>query len=218
MPDQQAKRRGRPPSLTVERIVAAALVLADRSRLEDVSMRALASELGVPVMTVYNYVPSKESLHELVVDHVLRSVEVPPPDAGSWDERIRRLERNARKAMQAHPGLSLSRHSGGGAEAARLAEGVITILRSGGFGADEAAIAFATLYTYMLGQIEMDVLAHATGGHGEATFEGTTSTTRLSRDDLFEVGLDAVIAGITAKLIKPRARHSRAKGRRRHDT
>lgn len=68
----EAPRRGRPPSLTQEQVVEAALTLTDRSCLEDVSMRSLAGELGVPVMTVYNYVASKEVLNGLVIDHVLR--------------------------------------------------------------------------------------------------------------------------------------------------
>lgn len=195
-----SKRRGRPPSLTRERIIEAALTLADRSHLEDVSMRDLASELDVPVMTIYNYVGSKEALFELVVDQVLSSVALPPTDAGSWIERIRTLESDAREAMRKHPGLSLSRHSGSGREAMRLAEGVISILRDGGFGQDEAIMAFATLYTYMLGQIEIDVLADTLGG--EATFEGVASGASVSRDRLFEIGFDAVIAGIKANLLE----------------
>jgi AcrR family transcriptional regulator len=166
-------------------------------------MRLLANELGVPVMTIYNYVPSKEALNELVVDYVLRPVEVPPPDAGSWDERVRRLEHDARRAMRQHPGLSFSRHGGSSHEAMRLADGVMSILDSGGFTQAEAAIAFATLYTFMLGQIELDVLADSLGGKSEATFEGATTVVHLSRDELFEIGFDTVIAGIKVKMGQP---------------
>ena len=157
-------------------------------------MRSLANELGVPVMTIYNYVSSKEALNELVVDHALRPVEVPPPEEGSWEERMRRLQRDARGAMRQHPGLSFSRHGGGSREAMRLAEGAMSILHAGGFAPDEASTAFATLFTFMLGQIELDVLSDSMGG--EATFEGVTSAADRSRDELFEIGLDTVIAGI----------------------
>ncbi len=100
-------------------------------------MRALAGQLGVPVMTLYNYVASKDALHVLVLDHVLRPVRVPPPDAGPWDERIRQLERDARRAMAKHPGLSLMRQGLESSEAARLADGVLSILADGGFSPDE---------------------------------------------------------------------------------
>ena len=194
------KRRGRPPSLTRDRIVEAALKLADQSNLEDVSMRELANELDVPVMTIYNYVASKEELFGLVVDQVLSSVVVPPLDAGTWIDRMHILEGDARQAMRKHPGLSLSRHSGSGQEAMRLAEGVISILRDGGFEPDKAIMAFATLYTFMLGQIEIDVLADTLGG--EATFQEVIGEASVSRDRLFEIGFDAVIAGIKTNLLE----------------
>jgi hypothetical protein len=81
----------------------------------------------------------------------------------------------------------------------RLAEGAMTILRDGGFGPKAATKAFATLFTFMLGQIELDVLADSADGKGEATFNGMTAGAHLSRDEFFEFGLDAVIAGITSK-------------------
>lgn len=194
------RRRGRPRSLTREQIVEAAVKLTDESSLDDVSMRSLANELGVPVMTIYNYVASKEALNELVVDHALRPVEVPPPEAGPWEERMRQLQRSARGAMRQHPGLSFSRHGGGSREAMRLAEEAMSILNVGGFAPCEASMAFATLFTFMLGQIELDVLSDSMGGGGEATFESVTSSADLSRDELFEIGLDAVIAGINLNM------------------
>ena len=188
----------------------AALALAGGASLEDVSMRALARKLRVPVMTLYNYVPSKDALYEVVSDHLLRPVRVPPPEEGTWDERIRRLERAARRAMGRHPGLfSLSHRGSGGAEAARLAQGVLSILASGGFAPDDAALAFATLYTFMLGQLDVDAIAAALGGRTEKTFEAATKSTRLSPDALFERGFDAVIEGLKAKLIRRRPRRPR---------
>ena len=83
--------------------------LASSVRLENVSMRALAQELGVPVMTIYNYVANKDALYELVVNHVLRPVRVPPPDAGTWEERVKQLERDVRSSMAVLPGLTLDR-------------------------------------------------------------------------------------------------------------
>lgn len=174
--------------------------LADESSLEGVSMRSLANELGVPVMTIYNYVASKEELAELVVDHVLCHVEIPPATAGTWDDRMRLLQRAARGAMRQHPGLSFSRHGSSSREAMRLAEGAMTILRDGRFRPDTATMAFATLFTFMLGQIELDVLADSADGNGEVTFEGMTAGANLSRDEFFEIGLDTVIAGIKAKV------------------
>jgi AcrR family transcriptional regulator len=189
--------------------VEAALKLSGESPLDDLSMRALAGELGVPVMTLYNYLPSKGALQVLVVDHVLRPVRVPTADEGAWDERMRQLERDARRAVTTYPGLSLSRHAIGSTEAARLTEGVLSILADGGFSDAEAALAFAALYAITLGQIEIEAIAAAGGGHVEASLETATLSTPLSREELFDFGLDAVIEGLKATLAKKPPRRRR---------
>ncbi len=128
---------------------------------------------------------------------------------------MRQLQCDARGAMRQHPGLSFSRHGSGSQEAMRLAGGAMSILHDGGFASREAAVAFATLFTFMLGQIELDVLSDSMGGRGEATFEGVTTALDLSRDELFEASLDAVIAGINLNLGTPgtqrRPGHTRGK-------
>jgi AcrR family transcriptional regulator len=193
--------------------VEAVLKLAVDSRLEDVSMRALATELRVPVMTVYNYVPSKRALHELVVNHVLRRVRLPPLEEGSWEERMRRLQEEVRRTIGRHPGLSLSRYGSGGTEAARLAEGVLSILGSAGFEPDDAALAFTALYTFMVGQIEVDVIARSRGGRPEAPLGRVARFANRTREELFEFGLDAVIEGLKAKLLNQQTRRRTPRAR-----
>ena len=163
-------------------------------------MREIAGQLGVPVMTLYNYVASKDALHVLVLDHVLRPVPVPSPDAGPWDERIRQLERDARRAMAKHPGLSLMRHGLESSEAARLTDGVTSILAEGGFSPADTARAVAALYAVTLGQLEIDAIAVVSGGAVEASFETATGPAHFSRDELFDFGLDVVIEGLKAVL------------------
>ena len=189
----------------------AALSLAGSARLESVSMRALALQLGVPVMTIYNYVPNKDALYELVLNGVLRSVRVPALEEGTWEERLRRLERDARSAMSRVPGLSFDRRGSGSVEGARLAEGVMSILASAGFDRAAASLAFATLFTFMVGQIDVDIDVTDVGGPASAAIRSVTSATNLSRDEVFEFGFDAVIEGLKLKL----ALQSRATKRRR---
>jgi AcrR family transcriptional regulator len=193
--------------LTEDQIVDAALSLAGSVRLETVSMRALAQQLGVPVMTIYNYVPNKDALHELVVNNVLRSVRVPSPAEGTWEERLKQLERDARSAMGRFPGLSFDRRGSTSAEGTRLAEGVMSILADAGFDETQSLLAFATLFTFMLGQIDVDIDVTDVGGPASAAIGTVTSATKLSRDEVFEFGFDAVLEGLKSKLD---ARPSRA--------
>jgi TetR/AcrR family tetracycline transcriptional repressor len=166
--------------------------------LESVSMRALAGELGVPVMTIYNYVPNKEALYDLVVSAVLRDVRIPSPDDGTWEERLKQLERNARNALAGFHGLSVDR--GDSTEGARLAEGVMSILASAGFTASEASLAFAALFTFMVGQIDVDVEIAEAGGPAAAAVQGAAQVTNMTPDEIFEFGFDAVIEGLKVKL------------------
>ena len=193
--------------MTEEQIVEAATRLARSVRLETVSMRSLAAELGVPVMTIYNYVPNKDALHDMVMNAILRGVRVPRPDEGTWEERLKQLERDARGALAEFPGLSLERADS--AEGDRLAEGVMSILESGGFTPAEAALAFAALFTFMIGQIDVDVEIAEKGGPAAAAVQGASRVTRMTPDEIYEFGFDAVIEGLKAKLCaQPRRRRA----------
>jgi AcrR family transcriptional regulator len=201
--------------LTDVQIVDAVLKLVATRRFEDVSMRAVANELGTSVMTLYNYVPSKDALHDLVVNHVLRPVRVPGPEEGSWEERICQLERDAYRALAAHPGMSLQgRRDAAPEESARLAEGVLSILASGGFEPDEAALIFATIYTFVAGAFELDA-RQARIGQVEATLAGVMEPARLSRHKAFDFGLDAIVEGLKVTIGAQRARRIARKRRSR---
>jgi hypothetical protein len=154
-------------------------------------------------MTIYSYVPNKEALRELVVNHILCEIRVPGCDEGTWEQRLRQLERDARRVFADHPGVSSQLGDAGSAEGTRLAEGVLKILSDGGFSPEDAVLCFATLYTFMTGQIDLDAMAGAiVSGSPRTTLEGVTRSTRFSPDELFEFGFDAVIEGLKAKLLR----------------
>jgi AcrR family transcriptional regulator len=68
--DDAAGTRGPKPQLSVERIVVEAIRIADAEGLEALSMRRVASELGVGTMSLYRYVPGKAELLDLMLDRV----------------------------------------------------------------------------------------------------------------------------------------------------
>jgi AcrR family transcriptional regulator len=188
--------------LSEDDIVTAALRLTREVGLENLSMRALARALGVPPMTIYHYVTSKVSLHALVVDHILRDIAVPEADEASWEVRLIRLLTDARRVFAEHPGVSSRLGDPGTTEGTRLAEGVLAIFAEGGFSPDAAVICFATLFTFMTGQIDLDAMADAIVSRAPtSTLEGVTRSTRFSRDELFELGCHAVIEGLKQTLL-----------------
>ena len=96
--------RGPRPAYTRADIAAAAVRIADEQGLDAVSMRHVAAELGCGTMSLYNYVPRKEDLYELMVDLVSGEHELwePGPD---WRDDMLRVGRQTRQLMLRHPWL-----------------------------------------------------------------------------------------------------------------
>ena len=105
----QAPRRARTSEtpLTRERIVAAAIRIADASGMDELSMRRVATDLGVATMALYRYLPSKDDLVVLMIDEVFAAVPlpVPRPEAG-WREQLEQLCRVQWAGYRQHPWLA----------------------------------------------------------------------------------------------------------------
>ncbi len=93
--------RGPKPGLTVERIVLAAIELADAEGLEAASMRRVADRLGVGAMSLYRYIPGKAELLDLMLDAVHADDSVVPD--GDWRAQLEWLARRSRDRIERHP-------------------------------------------------------------------------------------------------------------------
>ncbi|MEN9620870.1 MAG: hypothetical protein RL499_1063 [Actinomycetota bacterium] len=91
-------------ALTPDRVLQAALTLADSEGLEALSMRRLGTELGVEAMSLYRHVPSKEALLDAMVDAIVVSW-VDPADntAGDWRTRLGAIMHRAHATLLARP-------------------------------------------------------------------------------------------------------------------
>ncbi|MGW3093997.1 TetR/AcrR family transcriptional regulator [Streptomyces sp. NPDC001102] len=96
--------RGPRPAFTRADIAAAAVRIADEGGLDAVSMRHVAAELGCGTMSLYNYVPRKEDLYELMFDAVSGEHELWEP-SGDWRADMMRVARQTRELMHRHPWL-----------------------------------------------------------------------------------------------------------------
>ncbi|MBJ7000288.1 TetR/AcrR family transcriptional regulator C-terminal domain-containing protein [Streptomyces griseofuscus] len=94
--------RGPRPAYTRDDIAAAAVRIADARGLDAVSMRQVAAELGCGTMSLYNYVPRKEDLYELMMDAVGAEHALWPP-SGDWRADLTRVAHEARALMHRHP-------------------------------------------------------------------------------------------------------------------
>lgn len=100
-----APSRGRKPGMTVERIVAAAVAIADAEGLDAVSMRRVADALGVGTMSLYRYLPGKTELYELMLDTVLGEGGPPKEDPAGWRAGLAGFARDSLDGYRRHPWL-----------------------------------------------------------------------------------------------------------------
>ncbi|WP_374456182.1 TetR/AcrR family transcriptional regulator [Nocardioides sp.] len=97
-------RRGPRQRLSVDDVVDAAIELADRDSLPALSMRVLATHLGIGAMTLYTYVPNRTDLIVLMVDQVFgrRSL---PPHGDDLRARLEAVARIQHQDCREHPWL-----------------------------------------------------------------------------------------------------------------
>lgn len=138
--------------LSRERMLRAAIVLADTGGIESLSMRRLADELGVKAMSLYNHVADKEEIVDGIVDLVFGEIVV-PSDQTDWKAAMRLRAHSAHKALRRHPWASslMQSRTNPGPATLRHHDAVIGSLRAAGFTIHLAAHAFSVMDSYIYG-------------------------------------------------------------------
>lgn len=141
-------------ALSRQRILAAAVRVADQAGAEAISMRKVAQELGVEAMSLYHHVPNKDAILDGVVDEVFAAIDL-PSTTDDWREAIRARAHSARAVLSRHtwalglmdsrrdPGLTTLRHH----------DAVLGVLRRAGFTLPMAAHAISLLDSYIGGYV-----------------------------------------------------------------
>jgi AcrR family transcriptional regulator len=121
-------------TLTRQRVLEAAIELADRDGVDSVSMRRLGQELGVEAMSLYTHVRSKDDLLDGMVELVMG--EIPSPrKGGPWKATMRRAVLDARGVLLRHPWAPaiIETRAAPGPATLRQYDTVMGVLRQGGF-------------------------------------------------------------------------------------
>lgn len=139
-------------SLSRERVLRAAVALADRLGIAALSMRNLAGKLGVEAMSLYNHVKDKDEILDGIVDTVIAEIDLPVPGE-AWKAAMRRRALSARQMFKRHPwaiALMESRRNPGPASL-RYYDAVLGCLREAGFSVAMAGHAFSAIDSYIYG-------------------------------------------------------------------
>ncbi|MFE3196614.1 TetR/AcrR family transcriptional regulator [Embleya sp. NPDC059237] len=216
--------------LTPERIAEVAVGIADAEGIEAVTMRRLATELGVAPMAAYRYVSGKDDLLELMLDRAYGELVAPEAGAG-WRETLRSLAVATRELVLRHPWL-VQLPSARAAVAptpnrVAVAEWGLRALSEAGLSADETMAAVDAVGSYVQGRTAAEVatrcLMAAQGAPGDADALRTSMAPEMTwlirtgrypafhdyistaqhKDDpqwQFETGLDCILDGLATRL------------------
>ena len=208
-------KRGKPPTLTEEQIVDAALDIIRAEGLDGLSMRRLSRELGRSAMAPYWYVSDKRELLDLVARKLLSEVALPEPDSGPWDERLRAVVTGIDARLHDHPGIATVMLERMRSTDRRLMNGILEILQSAGFEGPSVFLSYAMIHTYLFGRyqvVELDTPDPSDVDPGEledALAKLVPHLTGLRGRDFFTYGVDTIIEGLKAQLAakkRPRRR------------
>ena len=138
--------------LSRERVLRAALALADVEGIGSLTMRRLGQELGVEAMSLYNHVADKGDLLDGIVDLVFGEIAV-PSDQADWKAAMRLRAISAHEALLRHPWAStlMQSQTKPGPATLRHHDSVIGTLRQAGFTVEMAAHAFSVIDSYIYG-------------------------------------------------------------------
>ena len=139
-------------TLTRERVLAAAVALADREGIEAVSMRKLGQEVGLEAMSLYTHVHSKDDLLGGMVEAVVGEISVTPAGL-DWKAGLRRTILGARAVTLRHPWAPriIETRPAPGPETLRYLDGVMAILRGGGLSVELTHHALHVMGSRLLG-------------------------------------------------------------------
>ena len=159
--------------LSKERVLRAAVELADAEGLDGLSMRRLAKELGVEAMSLYNHVANKDEILAGMLEVVVGEIEL-PSDQDDWKVAMRRSAISTRDALRRHSWASsvwMSSQSGGPAQLRRT-DWMLRTLREAGLPLDLVYHALHILEAYALGA----TVQHQSFPYGREELAGLADT------------------------------------------
>ena len=154
-------------ALSRDRVLHAAVAVADADGVAGLTIRSLAAALGVKPMSVYHYVANKDEILDGIVDLVFAEIDL-PTSGGDWRLQMRCRANSARQALRRHTwaiGLMESRSAPGPATL-RHHDAVIGALRAAGFSVALTAHAYALLDSYIYGFALQEASLPFTGPDG----------------------------------------------------
>jgi AcrR family transcriptional regulator len=192
--------------LSRDRVIAAALAVADAEDVEAVTMRRLAEALQVHPTSMYNHVPTKDAILDGIAEALVAEAAL-PDHFPTWQDWVRAMAAGLRAVARAHPGafLVLTQRAAGGPAAGAVTEAALDAFRRGGFSPGRAAEAVSGVSLALLGVAlnECPPTAPLADAHltrlplSEYPRISEAITADVSEDGVWHLVVEGLIAGIT---------------------
>ena len=214
---RKTRKRADRPALNRQRVLAAAVAVADREGIEPLTMRRLGQELGVEAMSLYNHVANKDDVLDGMVDLVVAEIEV-PGEGTDWRTAMRDRAVSAHEVLLAHPWAATqitSRFNIGPGMMAYL-DATLGRLFEGGFSVAGALDAWNVLDSHIYGftlqelglpfeaseasSVSADVLAGFPVDEFPHLARVLSEIAGAGRDEDFTFGLELILEGLERQL------------------
>jgi TetR/AcrR family tetracycline transcriptional repressor len=148
--------RGRPPRLSRDQIVEAALDVLEREPNTALTIKLVAEAVGSAPMALYRYFPDRDTLLQALADHVVAHLEPRPPAGETWQEQVRHWMSNALEKLRPYsqllPYMAATRQPVGLQALDRLA----TILSPLGLDSENLALAVVLIGSTTIGYASVE--------------------------------------------------------------
>lgn len=170
-------------TLTKERVIIAAIKLADAGGIEAMSMRKLGRELGVEAMALYHHFTDKNQLIEGMIDYVHGEIEI-PMDAANWRIYMQKRAESALKVLSRHSWAPPFMESGinPGPSTLKDSDSMIKCFRQAGFSIEMTVHAVTVLNIYIYGAAQQ---------YAKLPFKTSTQAAEVSKDIKQQFPVDA---------------------------
>jgi AcrR family transcriptional regulator len=209
-------RRQRPRgTITQDAVIDAALIIVDRAKVDGLTIRAVARQVGAPPMSLYSHFANKEQLLDLMYGEIVRRMY---PDQGhaSWQSELFALCQHIRSLLLEHPNWTALLARLAAQRSVPVRERILAMMVADGIGPDVALMAFSGAVIsstgFVLGELTLrtsegeSTLAHRyerlrewseTTEDAPVTSSAMAKTARYDADAVFLFTLRALVQGIS---------------------
>jgi AcrR family transcriptional regulator len=217
------KKRSARGRITRESVLDAALAVADRDGFDGVTIRAVATEVRATPMALYTYFSDKNALYEGMRERVLTRISASGISRRNWKAMLEDTARGLNRVMREHPSWTplLVHDLGPSTSVFGFLDELMALMLKEGFAFEHAWRAYGCMVSFAAGSVLFERLMMDGGDvvakrlallkklvdsaprRYKSLASAAAKIDRWRWDDVFELGIRSLLAGIEAQCARP---------------